>query len=539
MQIDSLRLSRRELMALTPTLCLGTGSAWAAAVESIALERFGDPANDFGRALEAAVQQAARTGAVVEAQPGRTYVVRSGARLIDIDVRLRMNGARIVRASDAANEPVLTVAHRLSTARPIVAIEQQSIGSVIRLTSTIGWRVGDVGRIVSDDRLPWSDANQRCAESFVVVAVAEGNITTKQPLRLLYSNNVRVAKHQKHQCLISDLRVEDDPHAPAARNAPAVLLKGVVGATVERPVLRRLMGEGLRIECAYAPRTMDGVFANLRTSAADGAFGYGIREVGVTDGLHVGHAARSVRHLYTSWATTSVADNDPQITKYGGVVGSAVRFCRVEEPDDDGISTHPDAFGVSVSEIDVIGARRGAITLRGRSCRVEGCRTSGVGGLTIVGNAHSGAHKVLNYTHQSVAGGNAASAVTVIGAPGYRDRNVVAVRLTGAIGSAPLIVMRQSAMTADIDVEIPALATEGVTLAQISDADLEVQRLLFRKSVAREIFPVGRHGVAHIRSDTRSRVKLENLELSEGSNNRRAQFSSHLTGTSNKIFEIF
>ena len=500
----------------------------------MALESFGDVEDDFARTLVAALTQAARSGAFVEARAGQIYVARAGVRMIDTDVRLRMNGATIIRSSTAPNEPVLSVINRLRAVSAAVSVDETGGVSFIHLRSAAGWREGDVGRIVSDDQLAWSDTNQRRGESFVVAAVNANTLVTRQALRLKYASNVRVARHAKRACVITELRVQDDPGAPESRNAPAVLLRGTVNAVVERPQFRNLSGEALRIDCAYAPRTTDGVFADLRTSARDNAFGYGIREVGVTDGHHSGHQGRRLRHLYTSWATTSVVDDDRQIFKYGGVIGSVIERCRVDEPEDEGMSTHPDAFGVTFSDINVQRAARGSIMLRGRACRAERCRSAGMGGLTISGNRESGEHHVSDYGHLSEVRSGGAAALIVVGAAGSRTRNVVAATLDGSTGSAPIIVMREAKLAAQLSVAIDRRGNTPVELARLTGSELDVSSLTLRGAQPRTVGGVG----ATMSADPQSDLRLRSVAWREGTNSRKARIADPGTGADRRIIHI-
>lgn len=527
-------LSRRELLGAAAALCSTGGAAVVAPARGVALESFGDVKNDFARTLVVALTQAARSGAFVEARAGETYVARAGVRMVDTDVRLSMNGATIIRSSTAPNEPVLTVTNRLNAVAAAVSVDETGGVSLIQLRSAAGWRKGDVGRIVSDDQLAWSDANQRRGESFVVAAVHANMLVTRQALRLKYASNVRVARHAKRACVITELRVQDDPGAPDSRNAPAVLLRGTVNAIVERPQFRNLSGEALRIDCAFAPRTTDGVFADLRTSARNNAFGYGIREVGVTDGHHSGHKGRRLRHLYTSWATTSVVDDDRQIAKYGGVVGSMIQLCWVDEPDDEGMSTHPDAFHVTFSDIGVKHATRGSIMLRGRGCLVKRCRSAGAGGLTISGNRESGGHQVSDYGHFSEARLGSAAAVIVVGAAGYQTRNVVVATLDGSTGSAPSIVMRDARLAAQLTVAIDRRGNTPVELARLSGSELDVSNLILRGTQPKS----GGAIRAIMSADPQSDLRLRSVAWREGTTSREARIADRSNGAGRRIIHI-
>lgn len=413
----------------------------------------GDVDSDFAGALGSAIDKANEIGAWVVGTPGKTYYANGGVTIVDKDVRIKLNGAKILRNTVAADAPIITVNVSFSAPQAVTSIDSASIYigasatpvSRISVSDSSGWAVGQMGRIVSDDLIPWdiADNNERQGESFRVALVETGYIYTYRPLRLNYSTNVRVARHGSSIVKIDDFKSGDEPGSPTTRHSPQVRINGAIRPTLERPSVVDALSEGIKFESCAEPQTRDAHFENLRTSASDSAYGYGVREEGCTDGFHIGISGSRLRHVYTTGAFGGLDDNDSRFNRYGGVIGARVKVGCAVETEHSAFDTHDDALGVVFELCSVINNYRGvqggyyAIKLRGKSCMALHCDTYGPGAVYFATRENGGDHAAVSHVHVLPAGYSAVSAIGGIHNGSGRSKNRIDMKITanGHLGS--------------------------------------------------------------------------------------------------------
>lgn len=411
---------------LLPTLTrfmTANGRRFAMSGPEIMVDSCGNVATDFASAMEAACTAAWVLNGMVVLKPGATYTANRTVLLSNIGLRLRCNGARILRGPEMANnESLIILDHDFFAPQAVTSIAGTSISldstgsttavAAIGVADASAWKVGDVGRLVADNAIIGSvpGDNERVGESFRVSRVDAGIIYTCRPLRETFTTNIRVARYQRLDCIIEDLWCEDHPDAPISRNASMIQMLGIHKPTLIRPKIINARAAALRFMSCFEPCTMLARFENLRTSAAYEAYGYGIWEEGCCDGLHVNPRGSRLRHLFTTAAINGLTNNDARFNRYGGCIGATVIGGVATETEHSGFDTHADALDVTFKGCEVINAYRGeqgslyAYKVRGRRILLQDCSSTGPGAVYLQAQEGGGDFEVVGHVHRTPKG---------------------------------------------------------------------------------------------------------------------------------------
>lgn len=396
----------------------------AEATFTVNLEDF-DPDANFSVALANAID-AAENGGVILLKPGKTYYSRGSVLRTDKHVRIRCNGARILRASDSANVSLLELKYTFANVASVVALSDVSydwgglssfstLVTRIELASTAGWAPGDVCKVFSDDPIPWSVAsqNERIADTFEVLAVVGNYIyapVTLRPGIAAFTTNVRVAKMTRRDVVLDDLWVEDQAGSPATRSKPAVLIQGAVGPRLVRPRAENLLAEGFQLTSPFNSEVVDPVGRNIRTSLEYNTFGYAVRENGPVGSRIIGGRGTNLRHIYTSGAFDNVPANSAEIWRYGGAIDVVQAAGIAGQVGHSAFDLHDEALNAAIIDATVRFNHRepegsqAAAKLRGKGHVVKGLTTIGPGGLVEEGQTGGTEHVIAGHTHQGVPG---------------------------------------------------------------------------------------------------------------------------------------
>lgn len=244
--------------------------------------------------------------------------------------------------------------------------------------------VGDVVKVISDDKLPWSDPsdNEYAGESVRVdaVDVAGGLLLTSRPLRLVsvFATNIRLAKATNRPVDIQNVAFKDSPDFDPEINQPHLRITGAVAPKLAG-ISTDLSAAGLvELLSCFRPESKGISGESLRTSLASNfnVFGYVLVEYGCTDGVHVGMLGRKCRHVYTTGARRLDVVPSASVERYGGTIGSNIQGIGAD-CEHNAFDTHADALNISF-DIDVRQSYRGltaslfGVQLRGQGHMLRG-----------------------------------------------------------------------------------------------------------------------------------------------------------------------
>lgn len=396
----------------------------AASTFTVNLEDF-DPDTDFSAALGAAID-AAENGGTILLAPGKTYYSRASVLRTDKNVRIRCNGARILRATDSANVSLLELKYTFTSVAAVVALSDVDYDwggltaystrvTRIELASTAGWAAGDVCKVFADDPISWSVAsqNERIADTFEVLAVVGNYLyapVTLRPGISAFVNNVRVAKMTRRDVILEDLWVEDQAGSPVARNKPAVLIQGAVNPRLIRPRAENLLAEGFQLASPFNSEITDPSGRNIRTSLTYNTYGYAVRENGPVGSRIVGGRGSNLRHLYTSGAFDTVPANSSEVWRYGGAIDVVQAAGIAGQVGHSAFDLHDEALHAAIIDATVRFNHRepegsqAAAKLRGKGHLVKGLTSFGPGGLVEEGQTGGTEHLIVDHTHQGIPG---------------------------------------------------------------------------------------------------------------------------------------
>lgn len=382
------------------------------------------PSASFAAALSEAIEYTHTSGGYVNLVGGQDYELQSGVVVTDRHVRIRFNGARIFRSTVMPNASALAIFNTFSSAQivtaldivPLTFVENTTMVHRISVEDSSGWSVGQYGRIVSDDLLPWAipAQAQKCADSFRVAAVEPGYIYTYSLIRVPLTKNIRVARYSEFDCEIHDWRSEDAPGSPASRNTPQFLVRGAVKPKLYRPIVKNSLSEGLNFSSCLEAHTLNAYGENMRTSSPNAAYGYLIREQGCVDGYHVGVSGARLRHGYTTSAYIGLADNDARFDRYGGVIAARVHAGHGVGAEHNFFDCHDDALEVVFSACSNGKNYKGsqgsqtAIKLRGKRCKAINCTTYGMQAVRFETTSPEAGDFVVHGHHHTLPAGYSA-----------------------------------------------------------------------------------------------------------------------------------
>jgi hypothetical protein len=367
---------------------------------------------DYDSDLAAAISAAAKTGAIVQHEPGQLYISMSGVKIADTAVHIDFCGARVSRAGE--NNPILEVCHTYNDVCDVNAISVVDIDfgggnspcqriSVDPNESILAnLVVGDVVKIVSDQYIPSSapEDNERLGELIEVASVntGAGHIDCVGLLReafALSGNNVRLARATYKKCVIKGL----DGSSLLGYEPLLRVIGGI------RPII------SLRAESAFSPAVellscyranVKAIVKGLMSNASQNQYGYGIASYGCKNG-HYDVTAERVRHAWTSGARGVVDLNSGDIQRYGGSIDEYV-FVDAADCYGAAFDTHSDALGTVARGI-IRNSFPGDSTsntcfqVRGRDCDID-LTTVGIrSGKVIIGNG-GGGHRIKVNHHR-------------------------------------------------------------------------------------------------------------------------------------------
>ncbi|WP_336973408.1 hypothetical protein [Sphingobium aromaticiconvertens] len=434
-------------------------------------EQFGNVETGFTGALLAALTIADLFGLVVDLVPGKIYTLNASLMPVDLAIRLRGNGATILRADSMNGAIGFDIRYRFTDHKPVTSLAtvNEAINSETTILTPVarigvpdvsGYAVGDVVKIFSSTLISHGtreadgSTNRECYAEIIKIAKIDpvGNyLFGYAPLRIAPVANIRMVKLTRKPCVISDLTIADPVITPIpARTLPSRLVRitgavapelrnvtvpYVIGAAIQRDSCWQARSIGLRVEKAWTD------FDQLQ-------YGYALIDYACTDSRDWQLETGDVRHGYSTGALDSWGATDPAVTppdvsdldlqnylnRFGGCVGCVVIGGVFNGPQNSGYDTHPDAIGCGAIASVVTQNYQGPTAawfgykLRGKDCFLLGCQSTGEGAIemTIDGDG-GGGFKVKGHVHNRPKG---------------YDRQRVIVRATGRFNTdLPKITM--------------------------------------------------------------------------------------------------
>lgn len=249
--------------------------------------------------------------------------------------------------------------------------------------------------------------NELYGEIVQVAKIAAPYLYTAKPLRIAPVTSIRIAKLTPVVCQLDDIAFRDPADAPLRHNHPFVQVVGMVAPVFRDLHFLKVMGTALQLDSCFQPRSDRCRFDYCYADLAQFTYGYGIHEFACTDGRHYAIDAGNVRHAYTTGAhETANPTTDPDVTRYGGVVGTVLYNGAVLASGNSGFDTHEDAtdvwfIGCTVTQEYQGNAAAGfCFKLRGKDCGMSGCKSTGAGALDLnaVGEG-GGFYTVKDHAH--------------------------------------------------------------------------------------------------------------------------------------------
>ena len=345
---------------------------------------------------------ASASGLAVSFTPGTLYTVQAGLTLTDLDLNVRFNGARIVRGVSCPNVAAITVDNTLGAIKAVTLLAATTFDysgdgslsdvSAITVADASDLAVGDFIKIVADDLIPSSVPanNERIGEIFQIGAKSGNTIYTTVPLREAYVTNTRIAKMAVKKCVFEGLDLSDAAGYPVGRGAALLQINSSIRPKLLFPEIHDGASFGVIFKNCYQPTTYGAQVRELRTSSVNGAFGYGIYEIGCVEGLHVAPRCKLMRHGYTTGALGVPTAGSGAVYNYGGVLHSEVHGGMGTEMENAPWDTHEDSLRVRFVNCVSIGKQSGAgnsrfgFQLRGRGDEALNGFTEGVAAVKVI-----------------------------------------------------------------------------------------------------------------------------------------------------------
>jgi len=392
----------------------------------VPIERFSPDEIGFAAALLAAINEADAQGGVVTLESGKTYTAQAGVSVTDKHARINFNGARIIRSTTMANAPVLELMYSTSTPQAVLGITTQEYDnyawsetlttpvSRIEVASTAGWAADDLAVIISDDALPNDDDDEqgKCEGERVRIASVAGNfLYTYRPVRANLVTNVRIARMTVRDIDLNAPWTEDAPGSPASRNAPGVAVYNGVQPRLTNPRARHMQAEAVRFAGCVRGVVDDSDMHDLRTSPADGAFGYGFRLSASCDFDIYAPKGSNLRHLTSTTSPGNSQAHPTVMWRWGGNYGHRIVEGSARECGNAGFDTHAEARFVEYDKCYVGWNHRQpfggypAFALRGSDCTIRDSVSIGPCAVFIHSQQTRGNHRVINHSHTTPAYG--------------------------------------------------------------------------------------------------------------------------------------
>lgn len=341
------------------------------------------------------------TGKPIALTPGKNYRIDTEQLFTDRDCIMFCLGGRAT-ITQGANVTPIRVLLNFQDVRTVTAISatttdfSNGTGASTEMQALTvsgvlnNYITGTLAKIVSDDKHSSADPanNERIGEFFRVSSVSGSTVNTTSLFFEDYAtnvatNNCRIGRMQTDKRVyLENIDFAVHSSALASWNAPLLQVEGAY-----QPQLRDLRSEGaqaafVQLVGCYGVYTSNLRVANLRTSLANSAYGYGIIELSCFNSRHEGLQGRWLRHLYATgvYATTT---NQSNLTRFGRTMHATISGGRAFNCYGPAFETHPDAAFVTFSDCivfePVIGESADAcgFALRGFKNRVADCTVYG------------------------------------------------------------------------------------------------------------------------------------------------------------------
>ena len=277
--------------------------------------------------------------------------------------------------------------------------------SVLNVSNSAGYATNDVVKVVSEDLLFGNNpADQsREGEWSTVASVTATTITLRSRITAKVSTGVRVGKLGTNKVIMKNFSVTPSGNITSAWNDSIIIIDAAFEPAIENVSISGTSGTAIALNGCYSPSTKNVTGKDLRTSVADNAFGYLVRESACIDGRHISLEGVNVRHVYTC-SPGFITGGNGTLHKYGSNYSATVSNGSGTNPQAAAFDTHADGVGVTFLGCSAFmpfsgpsGGKQG-YQLRGRGNKTVGCTAYGGTGFRtftdfpVEGNCESNHH---------------------------------------------------------------------------------------------------------------------------------------------------
>ncbi|MEN5338896.1 hypothetical protein ABE583_02735 [Stenotrophomonas sp. TWI143] len=280
----------------------------------------------------AAITAAVLTGRQVLGSPTANYMLSQSVEMIDASCLFDGRQCQITAMSGSF--PTFSVIANYGAQVAVNAIEMavvdytegQGGGATpthsLVVSTTTGFSVGDIIKVMSDDFIPGSRAAdlERIGEHTAVGGIDANRINLYSYLFEKYVSNIRVAR-MNSDVLVDIRNFRSDYVEPG--NAAIVYVQGCLAPDVSGIRAMRAKSETVEFVSCLFDRTHNIVTSNGTTDFTTGAYAYGVVEYGCEFGMHSDLFGYQIRHVYTDGSLIT-QPNDERTYRYGRTKGSAV-----------------------------------------------------------------------------------------------------------------------------------------------------------------------------------------------------------------------
>lgn len=286
--------------------------------------------------------------------PAGRYVV-NGANLAQKNLRITFDPDAVIVTSE--NQSAFIYKGRITEKINILNITTDKSPkypttpvSVLTVTSTVEYSVGDVVRIISESLIYTTGAAVKRAE-FGIVSYIEGNkLYLNTTLRHIHDNQPKVYKLKGDKLEL--VNAQFDTTNVIDNKAPFVSVEHSVFPTFLSTMSIKGGGELLKLASCFMYKVDKMQASNLTNDPANGNIGYGVNDQGSYAGLVSNCTFTNVRHGYTTTAG-----------EYGDTAFARINNCEGHGCTNAPFDTHREAYNIEFNDCRSFGTLQGADSL--------------------------------------------------------------------------------------------------------------------------------------------------------------------------------
>lgn len=294
-----------------------------------------------------------------------------------------------VTLMQAADQPVITLTGGISAVQSIVSLgtdsvdltEGESVKTIctkVVLTAPTDWAVGDMVKVIADDRIIGSaNDEQRVGEFTTIIKISGTTVYLAGELRDSYVTNPRIYKQMPDQFVLHGLTFDTVRAQPWTSGLVNVMHS--FNSRFDR--LTCVYGYGIFLHVQSAVHySVDSMYVQrLINAPASGRYGYGISDKASHMGVVTRSLFNSCRHGYTTGTSRVPTPGSDDVHRYGRTYGAKITDCHGTACTNSPFDAHECADAIEFHNCTAQGSVRGpgssgsGFQMRGRDGVLHGC----------------------------------------------------------------------------------------------------------------------------------------------------------------------